>query len=69
MHVTFKFKQEETEKVVVSAKLKSHKTWDDFVEFILTTHPNYSKYQKEYYQKLENEKAPWEKEEFLKNVK
>ena len=39
------------------------------MNFIITTHPLFPKFKEKYYQGIEDEKAPWEKKEFIENAK
>jgi hypothetical protein len=53
--VTFLFKSDKTEKVIRFAKINSGKTWDDFINILLTSHPLYKEFEQKYRKTL----APW----------
>ena len=63
--VTFKFSSEETENVIRYAKTKSRKTWNDFLNILLTSHPLYKEFEEKYKKTL----APWKLEEAKKGEK
>ncbi len=58
IRVTFKFANKEVEKIIRFAKTKSNKTWDKFLNTLLTSHPSYKEFELEYKKTL----APWELE-------
>ena len=60
--VTFRFMSDETEKVIRYAKTNSRKTWDNFMNILLTSHPLYKEFEQKYRKTL----APWKLEEAKK---
>lgn len=58
IRVTFKFANEEVEKIMRFAKNNSNKTWDKFLNNLLTSHPLYKDFEEKYKKSL----APWELE-------
>ncbi len=63
MYITFMFTDYNKEKVVGFTKEKLGKTWNEFMDWFVETHPYYEVFKKAYLKKVNEEKAPWERKE------